>query len=264
MANTSGIQIKIPELDPYSAEVVVDSEGELHPEWSASEEHPSEAGLVPVSVPAGTNSRYTVKVPMPVPGDGLVQEKNGVINVNYDPHTMELRPDGTLAARTSTCDGVTFTSGEFAVTDGWHRFEFKEGDRNCYRSSKSIMIAPDNYPVNASTTLPEGEIVVPADIKWMKFDALVSFEVPNCGSNSWEYSMAFVVRELDSDNRVLVEHEFPFTVDTTEPVAVVSCPISVYNGTFNPVKVDTGLKWNRGTDPVLGVTCIGKVTLTAN
>lgn len=268
MASNNGLQIKIPELDPYGVELVEDSEGKLHPEWSECEEHPSEAGLVPVSVPDGNNGRYTAKVPLPVPGEGLVSEDNGVFGIDYDPHTMEITPDGKLAARTSTCDGVTFTSGTFTLNDDWHKFEFSATEPDVWRSSTAIIVHPDKYPVNKATELPEGDIVIPGDIKWMKVDALLSFTAPAADSSVWAYDLAFVVRELYMDGngsfRVDITHEFPFRLDTTEPLTVVSCPISLYNDTNAPKVIDTGLKWTRGDDPVLGISCIGKVTLTAS
>ena len=40
MESTTGIQKKIVELDPFGVEVIPDTEGNLHPVWSAGEEPP--------------------------------------------------------------------------------------------------------------------------------------------------------------------------------------------------------------------------------
>lgn len=266
MENTTGIQKKIVELDPFGVEVVPDSTGELHPTWSSTGEPPAEAGLVAVSVPLNSKSRYTVKVPLPVPGAGLVESENGVVDINYDPNTMEILPDGTIAAKSAAGCAVTFVPHALTLSPEWQKFAFKDGDSDCHRSS--VLISPDQYPVNKQTTLAEGEMVFPGSVKWVKVDAILSFTVPSYEENIWDYDCAFIVKSLDASSAtsqvVLGTYEFPFKLDTTEHISVIQCPVSIYNGNGGPIRLVTGIQWKRAGEQTREISCNAKITVSAN
>jgi hypothetical protein len=265
MESTTGIQKKIVELDPFGVEVIPDTEGNLHPVWSAGEEPPAEAGLVAVSVPLNSRSRYTVKVPLPVAGEGLYQSENGVVEVNYDPNTMEILPDGSLASKAAAGSAVEFGVHGLKLVPGLQVIGFSSGDADCHRTS--VLVSPDNYPVNRQTALEEGDMVFPGSAKWVKAEAILTFTVPSYMENSWEYYCAFVVQSLDPSSAesetVLATYEFPFSLDTTEHISVIKCPVSLYNGSGTAIRLRTGIQWTRDGEPTKEISCTGKVTVSA-
>ena len=265
MENAAGIQKKIVELDPFAVDVVPDSTGELHPAWSSSAEPPAEAGLVAVSVPLNSSNRYTVKVPLPVAGEGLAQADNGVVDVNYDPNTMEILPDGSLASKAASGSAVSFVIHELKLSPELQVFNFKASDADCNRTS--VLVSPDKYPANKQTTLAEGDMVFSGSARWIRAEAIVTFTVPSYEENTWEYDCSFVVQSMDPSSAtstvVLDTYEFPFKLDTTEHISVVQCPVSIYNGNDGPIRLRTGIRWNRAGETAREISCNGKVTVSA-
>lgn len=265
MADSTGIQKKIVDLDPYGAEVIPDSSGNLHPVWNAGAEPPAEAGLVGVSVPLGTGGRYTAKVPMPVAGKGLSQSESGVVDVKYDTATMELLPDGSLASKSAAGSAVMFGVHGVLLSEELAVLEFSSVEEDCHRTE--VLVSPDAYPANTQDALPEGDVVFPAAARWIKADAILTFTAEGHAENSEKYNCVFVVQSLDpvtdGNPAVLETHEFPFRLDTSEHISVIYCPVSVYNGSGNPCRLRTGIRWNRAGEPAREISCTGKITITA-
>lgn len=266
MEQANGIQKKIVELDPYSVKVTSDPSGEEHPSWESGQEHPVEAGLVPVSVPVSRNARLTVKMPLPVPGKGLSQASNGVVDVKCDPNTMEILDDGSIAAKTAAGVAVSFLVSGLPMRPGMLVLEF-DGEHAKYQCDRSsVLVSPDNYPVNRQSPLAEGDMVFPGGVKWLRAEAIFTFTAPKHESSRWEYNCAFVVQSLDTGSEtVLDSYEFPFSLDTTEHISVVTCPVSFYNKSGAPIRLRTGVRWDHaaGECTDMGISFDGKVTISA-
>jgi hypothetical protein len=110
-------------------------------------------------------------------------------------------------------------------------------------------------------------MVFSVSAKWIRAEAIITFTVPSYEENTWEYDCVFVVQSMDPSSAestvVLDTYEFPFKLDTTEPISVIQCPVSIYNGNGGPIRLRTGIQWKRSGETSRPISCNGKVTVSA-
>lgn len=259
-----GIQKKIIDLDPYKASVVetvaedsetgktvvVGQETVFEPD-----ENPNEnAAWVPATVKQGGNTRYTVRLPLPVAGDGLSQDSDGNLKVDVDPNTMEILPDGKLAAKTAVPAGIVFSSTIDRLTESFQPFDMTTV------SAKDNVLNKDDAAKYASGLAPaEGEVEFPGSCTWIKVDTLMHFTVEQYERSIWSYRCIYRVEVSDRAEPIDVE----FSLDTTEPDSTISIPVSIKNNGNSPIRVKASLKWDKAGEDDLKVACIAKISMTA-
>lgn len=259
-----GMQKKIIDLDPYKASVVetvaedsetgktvvVGQETVFEPD-----ENPNEnAAWVPATVKQGGNTRYTVRLPLPVAGDGLSQDSDGNLKVDVDPNTMEILPDGKLAAKTAVPAGIVFSSTINQLTESFQPFDMTTV------SAKDNVLNKDDAAKYATGLAPaEGEVDFPGSCTWIKVDALMHFTVEQYERSIWSYRCIYRVEVSDRAEPIDVE----FSLDTTEPDSTITIPVSIKNNGNSSIRVKASLKWDKAGEDDLKVACIAKISMTA-
>ena len=261
-----GIQKKIIELDPYKASVeeTVVVDGETGKEtvvgqetvFEPDTEPDSNAGWVPVTVKQGGRTRYTVRLPYPVAGDGLAQETDGNLRVDVDPLTMEILPDGKLASRAAIPSGIVFSSRIPRVTTDFQVL----GLDNVVAKDKVLDSGDADRYVNEQAP-GKGEVDFPASCKWIKVDALLHLSVAEYERSIWVYRFVYRVEVSGQAEPIDIE----FTLDTTGPDTIISLPVSIKHSDYEPVRVKASIKWVKedGDDSTLAVECNAKMSMTA-
>lgn len=266
--DSTGVTKKIYELDPFKAEVRTLSDGETVVEFSPDTESNPDAAWVAATVGHGERGRYTVRLPLPVPGTGLTSDKNGNFAVNFDTKTMELDSKGAISVKgVAPKSGVVFVSTVDKLVNGLTRFKFNKTTSGAVMACDGMLVAPDHYPVSSESPLPAGDIVVPAVNKWITVDAILTFTVKKFNRSIWSYNCRFSVI-TDDGNR----YDYPIILNTTEHITVVHCTVSLYDpDTNHPTRIYTGIQWDRSDDdpeeldaeqPV--ISCEAKIAVTAN
>lgn len=259
-----GMQKKIIDLDPYKASVVetvaedsetgknvvVGQETVFEPD-----ENPNEnAAWVPATVKQGGNTRYTVRLPLPVAGDGLSQDSDGNLKVDVDPNTMEILPDGKLAAKTPVPAGIVFSSKIARLNNTFQPF-----DMATVVDKDNVLNKDDADKYGTGLAPSEGEVDFSASSTWIRIEALMHFTVAEYARSVWSYRCIYRVEVSGFERPIDVE----FSLDTTESDTTITIPVQFRNYEHTPLRVKASLKWDRENEDDLKVECNAKISMTA-
>lgn len=213
---------KIMELPPYKAVVTpIDDTAvgsdETAVEWvemtpDEAAEYNDDAWLI-ATIPDPnypTKERLSVRIAGDIPGSGLVKNKNGSVDISYDPRTLEINASGQLSvvAKSSVGPGSYTGNGGFTLKPGWTVLE-------------------------PTTTATDGKLYfLPSDRKfhangsydWVTVEVMMTVTVGNHLDNKWTIPLDvnIVVDGQETD------YSGSYSLDTTEEINYVVHKATLY------------------------------------
>lgn len=213
---------KIMQLPPYKAVVtpiddnVVGSEETLV-EWvemtpDEAAEYDADSWMI-ATIPDPkypTKERLSVRVTGNVPGSGLVKNKNGAVDIAYDPKALEINSSGqlTVVAKSVIPPGGYSGNGSFTLTSAFTVLE-----PTTVGSGDTIFYLPTDRKFHANGAYD-----------WVTVEVMMTVTVGNAGDNKWDIPLVVdvVVDGQDTD------YSGEYKIDTTEDINYIVHKASLY------------------------------------